>query len=471
MIVRRILMRRISTFIGGLIFWTMTVQAADLEVKAYVDKTVVAQNQEFTLSVEILGKDAQLAPNPQMPKMDDFAVFLGSGSSQSIQFVNGAMSVSKTISYHYMAATPGTFTIGPVVVPHKDGNIQTDPIQLTIQPSGAPSSTQAQPSQSTARGAQATSSDAGGQDLYIRARVNKTSVYPNEPVIVTYQIYTKVNLTPVGISKQPGTAGFWAEDFDLPQQLPTTTEVINGQRYTVATFKKTALFPTSPGKKTIEPLGFDCDVRVQRQRSRDPFDDFFNDSFFLGRTERKTLYANPLTIDVKPFPEEGKPAGFTGATGSFRIDASVDKTNTETNDAVTYKVTLSGTGNIRTMQELDVHIPPDFETYPPKISESVNRTGSTISGTKTFEYVLVPRSPISIPNPEPTKPSSLLTFPSRWRREKIRSSPRREEGRPAPRSNILARTSGSSGRRFPSSTGSDRLSTTQDFFGWPSCCR
>jgi len=368
---------------------TLPVQADELVVRAYMDKTVVVQNQQFTLSVELSGKDAQSVPNPELPDLDGFAAFLGSGSSQSIQYVNGKMSVSKTIAYHYMATVAGDFTIGPVTVRHRGRELKTDPIPITVRQAAGPSQT---PAPSASRDGQSRPSDSV-QDMYVCAEVDKTSVYPNEAVILTYQIYTRVNLTPAGISKQPATTGFWAEDFELPKQLPTTTEVIRGQRYTVATFKKMALFPTGPGKKTIEPLGLDCDVRVQRQRSRDPFEDFFGDSFFLGRTERRTLHSQPIGIEVKPFPAEGRPADFSGTAGSFRITAVVDKHKAETHDAVMLRVTITGTGNIRTLTEPRIQIPPDFETYPPRVSESVDRTGTSISGSKSWEYVLVPRNP------------------------------------------------------------------------------
>ncbi|NQT26692.1 protein BatD [candidate division KSB1 bacterium] len=367
---------------------TASLWAADIEIKAFADKTMMAQNQQFTLSVELTGKDAQSIANPKLPNTDTFASFLGSGSSQNIQFINGKMSVSKTITYHFMASEAGDFTIGPVSITHENKTYKTDPIQITIQKTATQSQTSVQSSQN-----RKSQSNQSTEDLYIRAEVDKRSVYPNEPVILTYKIYTKVSVTPAGISKLPGTAGFWSEEFDLPQQLVTTNEVIDGQRYTVATFKKMALFPTSPGEKSIEPLGFDCDVRVQQKRSRDPFDGFFNDSFFFGRTERKTLLSNPVKINVKPFPEESKPADFSGATGSFKISASVDKKTAQTNDAVTFKVILSGTGNIRTLPEPDIQIPADFEAYPPKISETVNRKSAVISGSRTYEYVLIPRNP------------------------------------------------------------------------------
>ncbi|MBN1895984.1 protein BatD [bacterium] len=360
----------------------------DLAVKAYVDKTVVGLGQEFSLSVEISGKDAGDADDPVLPAMDAFAAFLGSGSSQNIQFVNGRMSVSRTITYHYQTSATGKFTIGAVRVAHKGKEYTTVPIDITIQDAPVRQSRPA-----PARRSQAADPSGGltDQDLFVRASVSKKTLYPNEPAVITYRLYTRQNVTSLGISKLPASSGFWTEEFELPQQLITSNEVLNGIQYTTAVIKKIALFPTGPGAKTIEPMVIDCDVQVRRAQSNDPFSNFFDDSFFFGRTVRKTLTSPSLELEVLPFPAEGKPVDFSGLTGSFRIESSVDKKAVKTNEAITYRIKISGQGNIKAIPQPQPVFPGDFEVYPPKSSETIDRSGQTVSGSKTFEYVLIPR--------------------------------------------------------------------------------
>ena len=371
--------------------------AQDIVVKAYVDRTTVGLNEQFTLNVELSGRDANAASNPQLPKMDDFAIFLGSGTQQNMEYVNGRMSFSKVISYHFQATAIGQFQIGSIMVQAGGKQVQTDPISIEIQKTAAAPQTsrrQNEPVQGT---------EPAEGDLFLRTLVDKKQVYQNEPVTITYKIYTLVNVTSYGFSKIPGTAGFWVEEFPMGQAPETSVEILEGKRYTVATIRKVALFPMTPGEKTVEPLEIECEVRVQR-RSRDIFDDFFSDPF--GRTVRKAIQSEPVRVKVLPLPEEGKPEDFTGIVGKYRMTGGIDRTKVKTNEAISYKVKLEGQGNIRTLPEPKITFPSDFEAYPPKISETVDRKGSVVSGSKTFEYVLVPRAP----GIQKIKPVVLSTF-------------------------------------------------------------
>ena len=375
---------RTAAVISGLVLSLgLEAAAADLQVRAYVDRTAVGLNETFTLSVVLSGSGANGASAPQLPKMDDFAAFLGSGSSQNIQIINGRMSISKTISYQFQARAAGSFTIGPVSVTAGGATQQTQPIAIKIEQGAAarPSSPSA-PSQS---------SEIAESDLFLRAYANKKRVYVNEPVIVSYKLFTRLPVSSFSYSKIPTTSGFWADDFPMPAQPAATEEILQGKRYTTAVLKKSALFPLSAGVKTVEPMAVDCDVRAAK-RTRDPFSDFFDDSFFFGRTERKTAASVPLSVTVMPLPEAGKPADFSGMVGRFAISASLDKSAAKTNEAVTLKIKIEGTGNIHGIPDPKPDFPADFEVYPPKVAEQINHEGGSVSGSKTYEFVFVPRS-------------------------------------------------------------------------------
>jgi hypothetical protein len=378
----------------------------DLTIRTYVDRNVVGLNEQFTLSIELTGKGANSASDPEIPQIGQFASYLGSGSSQNIQFTNGKMAVTKVINCYFVASAVGKYKIPPVQVTYNGKAFASAAIDMEVQQSGTkpPAQQQAAPQQPAP--AQQGTGPAEG-DLFVRATVDRRQVFQNEPVIVTYKIYTRVNVSNVGISKMPATAGFWTEEFEIPQQLQTSSEVLDGKKYTVATVRKMALFPMSPGAKTIDPMVLDCEVTVRASRSRDPFGDFFDDSFFFGgRAVRKQIQSKPVTIEVLPFPEEGKPANFTGITGRFRVSASADKRSVKTNEAITYKIYIEGEGNIRQIQAPEIAFPTDFEVYPPKVTETLSRSGAGISGRKTFEYVLIPRAE----GEETLKPVALSFF-------------------------------------------------------------
>ncbi|MDZ7725816.1 MAG: BatD family protein [candidate division KSB1 bacterium] len=364
-----------------LLFYAGSMNAQDLNVQASVDRTRLSVNDRLTLTVELSGSDARQAGRPDLPDMQGFLQFLGSGgTSQNISIVNGKMSASKAFTFYYRASKAGSFTIPAIQVTHKGQTVSSDPIPLTIMQSGA------QPSRTP-------SDQTEGLDdhLMVRALVDKKQVYQHEPVHVTYRIYARVNVTSYGISKLPELTGFWSEDFDMPSRPQTRQEVINGNRYTVADIKRTALFPTSQGKKTIGPLVLDCEIRMQRGSGRDVFDSFFDDPF--GRTVRKSISSEPVDITVKPLPKNGRPPGFSGAVGQYQLDAGIDKRQVETDEAITLKVTLSGTGNIKMLPVPEPDFPSDFELYDPKVTQTVNRSGDRITGNKTVEYVLIPRFP------------------------------------------------------------------------------
>jgi len=368
----------------------MMATAADITVKATVDQQRVALQEQFTLSVEISGSDANRVGDPKLPSMESFAAYAGVSTSQSIQIINGRMSVSRTYNYAFIATMVGKHEIGPVTVEYKGEKFSSQPVTIEIVQQGT------QPSQPQQRG-QTTTPTTEGADLsgalFIKAQVDRRRVFQNEPVVVSYKIYTSVTVSSYGISQLPNFAGFWAEDFPLPQQPRTTQEVIDGQRFLVAEIKKVALFPQSVGKKILEPLKIECDVQVQNRRRRnDIFDSFFDDPF-MSRTVRRAVASSPVEIEVESLPDVGKPADFSGAVGNYEISATLDKSSVKTNEAVTLKVVIRGAGNLRMLSAPKLDLPPDFETYDPKIDQSIKYDNNRVSGSKAFEYVLVPRSP------------------------------------------------------------------------------
>jgi len=350
-------------------------------LKAWVEHSPVGLNQRFTLFVEMSGKGSQSA-QPEVPSLNDWAAFLGSGSSQNMQIVNGAMSVSKTIHYQYQTQKAGTFSIPPIKVNIGGKNYSVNPIKVIVDKSATPTSNR--PSQRSRNRSE--SVDISSDDLFVQVKASKATVYVNEPLVLTYTIYTRLNVSSYEFAQMPATAGFWVEEINQGQRPSTRTEVIDGKRYTAATIKKTLMFPMSAGEKTIDPLVLRCAVRV-KSRSRSVFDDFFND-----RTISHNISSDPVTVAVRPLPSVNQPKGFNGQVGQYQVKATVDKRQLKTNEAVTYRLIISGEGNLRGLATPEPRFPDGFEVYPPEVKEVLNRDGGTVSGSKTFEWLLVPRS-------------------------------------------------------------------------------
>lgn len=357
---------------------------AQVTVTATIDRTQIGLNEDFTLSVEVSGSNAG---KPQLPEMENFAQLAGTSSSQSIQIINGRMSSSHTYHYTFIAIAAGKFEIGPVEVEAGGQVYRSQPIRVEIAQGAAaqPSAPGAGPAPQTDPNVKAESS------IFLRAEVDRKQVYQNQPVIVTFKIYTARNIRNYGNAKIPSFTGFWVEDYPMPRQPRTYQQVINGQRFLVAEVKRTALFPQSAGKNTIESMSLECEVQAQsRRRSRDLFDNFFDDPFFAPM-ERVAIASRPVEIEVLPLPAAGKPANFSGVVGDYSITASVDRATAKANEAITLKVRIAGQGNIKTLPPPQLDLPSDFEVYDPKVSQQVDTEDAQISGSKSWEYVLVPR--------------------------------------------------------------------------------
>ncbi len=378
--------------------------SADLSVKTFIDRSIVSAGENFTLSVELSGTDADEAAAPEVPNIEEFAKYLGSGSSTNLQIVNGQMSQTRTFDFYFQAKAVGKFEIGAVTVLLDGVEHRSEPIQIEIV-QGRPQRRSQQPLSRT--------NGLAEEDLFLSAKAGKKEVFVNEAVIVTYRIYTRVDVSQYGISSLPDNSGFWVEDL-LRDQAPAqpTNEMINGLSYTVATIKKAALFPTTAGEKTIEPLEIECAVRLKPTR-RSVFDDFFSNPF--GRTVRYRLKSDPIRINVLPLPEEGKPADFSGAVGNFTLEGKVDKTTVRVNDVASLKLTLRGSGNIRTLPNPEIEVSSGLETYDPEVSENVRATADGVLGSRTSEWVVVPR----VPGKQTIKAVRLPYFHPRDREYKV----------------------------------------------------
>lgn len=373
--------------------------AQDLEIKTFVDRTRIAAGQQFTLTIQLSGSDAQSVPIPNPPDISAFADYLGSGSSQSYQLINNRMSVSISSNNYYIARSEGKHQIPAVSFVFKDKTFRSQPIDIEITKGSSTQTVPPKPGQPPGRrppasGIQPEASLEG--NLLLRLEADRKEVFPNEPVNIIYKIFTRVEVINYAVSQLPNYVGFWSEDFEMPQQVTTYEEILNGKKFLVAEIKKMALYPTSSGEKVIEPMEIDLQVRLRDQsRPRDLFDRFFDDDMFssslFGRQVRTRVKSQPLHIHVKPLPEAGKPEDFSGIVGNIQMKTTLDKDSITAHEAITLKVRFSGTGNIRMIPEPKILFPADFETYEPKVSQNLDRQGNTINGNKTFEYVLIPR--------------------------------------------------------------------------------
>ncbi len=366
--------------------------AGDVSFTASADKTTIALGEQFNLQFTLSGAGTSSGTNFQLPDLSKFLILSGPNQSTSMQFINGSVSSSVSYGYVLQARETGKFTIGAASIEAGGKKYSTQPLTITVVKGSA------QQKQSAANGAAQTPDNSVhiGDNLFLRAEVDRTHVYQGEQITVTFKVFTRVRITNYTINKLPNMIGFWSEDIAIPQQVNLVNETYKGKQYQVGVLKKTALFPTQPGTLEINPLEIICQVQVQQRRSngKDWFDQFFNDPFFNSvQTSNVTITSEPVKVTVLPLPKNDAPRDFQGAVGKFSMDVALSKKNVKTNEPLSLKATISGTGNIKILEAPGLEVPNDFEKYDPKVTDNIDRTGPAIHGSKTFEWLLVPRYP------------------------------------------------------------------------------
>jgi hypothetical protein len=364
----------------------------NISFKGITEKAVVV-NQQFRVNY-ILTTGGERGKDIRMNEVKGLDILFEptlSGQSSSTSIINGNAFTQLTLTYTYvlMAKEEGTYTIPPATI--KVGNSEYQSNELTIkvlppdQVAAATSSNQNNREEGLSQ--PSSSSQVENSDLFIKIHVSKSSVYENESFLVTFKLYSLVEITGFDNVKFPEFEGFIAQEIELPSNNQLSLENYNGRNYRTIVLKQTILYPQRSGKITIGSGKFDANIRMRSQRrTRSFFDDFFD----TYQNVKKVLTSAPITIDVKPLPA-GKPASFTGAVGDYKMTSSISATHLKANDAVTIKLTISGSGNIKLVKNPEIVFPADFDIFDPKIDINTRVSTSGVNGSKTIEYYAIPR--------------------------------------------------------------------------------
>ena len=379
-----------------------------ISVSVFADEVSLRVSAPST--VEVGGKfRVQFTVNTQnvshfsAPDFKGFEVIYGpaTSSQSSFQMINGRTSQSSSIIYTYvlMAESVGNFTIGSASVQADGKTVKSSPTRIRVLSGGAGGSSGGNYGgggngnagagrQSSASEPSSSSTNISAKDLFMTATASRTTVHEQEAILLTYKIYTLVDLRELD-GKLPTLDGFQIQEIPLPRTKEFSIEQYNGRNYRSVVWSQYLLFPQKSGKLTIPAITYEG-VVLTRNRNLDPIEAFFNGQ--SGYTEVKRKIATPtLTINVSPLPN--KPEGFSGAVGKFSVSSSISTKEVDANEAVTLKISVQGSGNMKLISTPEVQFPKDFETYDAKVNDNFQLTRSGLSGTKDFEYLFVPRHP------------------------------------------------------------------------------
>lgn len=336
---------------------------AQVNFTASVDKNPVAENDRFRLQLTIENAQGSITP----PDLSDFNLIFGPAKSTNVQLINGQMSSTMTFTYTLTPKSKGTFTIGPATAKTDEGTFQSEAISLKVV-EGSSANNRRQGSSGSAPQSQ------GDDNLMAEIRLDKSTVYKGEQVVLTYYIYSRYRNIDFTDYNFPATNGFYSHDFKEEQAgWLNNYQRVNGKQYRVAVLKRQILFPQQHGTLEIDPMVVTARVDYS----------FFNP----GRTIK--VKSNKIELKVLPLPNP--PAGFAGDVGRFDFELEADRTTLKANDAITLRAKVSGRGNLKLVNAPDIPFPKDFEVYDPKTTDRFSTSSGALTGSREFEYLIIPR--------------------------------------------------------------------------------
>ena len=348
----------------------------------------VEQNQRFRLSYKINRGNVN---DPRIPEIEHFQILSGPNrsSSQSYSNINGVDKWEHSITFNYilLATEVGTFEIPGATVTVDGEKITSNKVTIKVLPEDNNSSQSGNQRSSNDRN-NSQAARVSNDELFMRAIVNKTKVFEQEALLLTYKVYTTVNLVSID-GKTPDLKEFQIQEVELPTAKEFDMEHYNGRNYNTLVWRQFVLFPQQAGEIEIPSVTFEGVVRqLAGNTAIDPFSIF--NGFPRHVEVKKTMPTNKLKINVSKLPE-GKPTGFSGAVGDFKISSSISATELSANEAVTIKLRISGTGNMKLIKTPEVQFPEDFEIYDPKVENKISLKNNGFSGEKVIEYLAIPR--------------------------------------------------------------------------------
>lgn len=375
-------MKKILLFCKLLFLLTLTINGQDVIMN--VDyPAVVTAGQQFNVSWTVNSGGGEFTA----PSFEGFYKLMGpqTSYSSSTQIINGKMSHETSYSYVYylQAVKEGKFVIQPATFTLKNKKYNSESMAIEVVASSAPQQNTASQGNSVPGN---TKVESNGNDIFLNLSLDRKEVFLGEHILATIKLFTKVNLSGINEIKYPSFNSFMKSDLETPPLTSLKQENVNGTIYGTGVVQQFLLYPQITGEILIDPV----QMTVLIQQKTGQTDPFFGDFFGSYQTVPREISSQALKVKVKPLPGT-KPDNFSGVVGKLDINASINKDSVNVNDAVNYKITISGNGNLKIAAAPVLKLSPDIEVYDPKIYDEIKNMSNGSSGKKTFEYLLIPR--------------------------------------------------------------------------------
>ncbi|MDL2241344.1 BatD family protein [Bacteroidales bacterium OttesenSCG-928-L03] len=393
-------MRKLISLFTLILITSVTVGAQNITFKGSAPGAVVA-NERFQVNytIQTAGETARDIRVPDVDGLNQLYGPVNTGTSMSSYSSGGqtVVQMSTTYTYTYLAPATGSFTIPPASIKVGNSNYKSNEIKIDVVASSN-AIPKNNPQQNNNQGSGSSNQASVGQDeIFMRMHVSKRNVYENEGFLVTFKLYSRYSNVGFSNMQFPNFEGFITHEIEQAASKEWNLEAHNNTQYYTAILKQYIVFPIKSGKVSIESGKYE--VEIAKRVATNSIS--FFDPIFTTQTVKRNLTTAATAIDVEPLPA-GKPASFTGAVGDYSMKTTVTPEELKTDEVVTVKVSLSGSGNIKFLKNPVVTFPNDFDRLDPKVSESAKTTTAGVTGSKSIEYYGLPRYPgtYTIPNVE-----------------------------------------------------------------------
>jgi hypothetical protein len=361
------------------VLMSLSASAQDVSVKVQYPPVVTA-GQQFNITWTVNAGGGEFAA----PSFSPFYKLMGPQTSynSSTQIINGRMSQSTSYTYIYFlqAVSEGKFVIPPAIFTLKNKSYSSDSLFIEVVGNGS--------QQKTASSNRAADQEVetGGKDIFVNLLLSRKEVYLGEPITATVKIYTRINIAGLNEIKFPQFNGFLKSDLNTPPLTSLNQENINGTIFGTGVVQQFLLYPQKTGEIIIDPV--QLNVLIQQKSAQN--DPFFGDFFSTYQTVPRMIASQSLKIKVNPLPGN-QPDDYSGIVGKLDLKAVMSKDTVNVNDAINFRVTITGSGNLKVAAAPSMKLSPDIEVYDPKSTEDIKNGLNGTTGTKSFEYLLIPR--------------------------------------------------------------------------------
>lgn len=358
------------------LFFLSSLQAAELSINAYVDKTTIGLDDVLSLTVEISGKDAGDAGQPELPVIRNFDnIGTSTSSSSSFSIVNGRMtsSITKRSVHTLKPQETGSFIIPPISIQYDNETLVTNPIRITVVEGTAEPPPVSQQFRDPAAG-----QDQITDNIFLVADLSKTSVMRGEPIIVNYLLYSRYDLANLSYVNEPNFTGFWKDDIFFANRMNFQRTNYQGRVFNVMKLRTVVLYPNQTGDLIVPPLEITPEIIV---RPRTFFD--------FDSTRRVNVASKPVSVNVRELPVEERPDNFTGAVGNYRIQSEINASDLTVGDTFTFILRINGTGNLKHFAAPPFPAIPSIRTLDPEVTTDTRIEQNKVMGNKTISYPVI----------------------------------------------------------------------------------